>query len=198
MSNSFERPPFENTGEYNEELEKPPVLYHAVPYSQEEKVIDEFKPVSRHKDHENQMLFAATDKAAATMFLARSKDDWTAKSKFDDVYVMVIGDKERWKEGDKGGRIYALPSDTFICDESKGWGKNEWASSESVKPVADKTEEYSSATEAMMDNNVQVYFVDKEKLKKIHEADDRGLEYLKSIQSENQKREKNVLSLGNK
>jgi len=203
MSNSFERPSLEGENESGEKFEKPPILYHAVPNIEQEEIVEEFKPMSRHKDYESPAVFAATDKAAATMFLARSKDDWTAKSRFDDVYVMVIGDKDKWEKADRGGRIYALPSDTFSCDESKGWGKNEWASNEPVKPAADKTEEYSSALDAMIDNDVQVYFVDMEKLRELYqahdqEADDQVLEYLRSIQSENQKRGKNALPLEDK
>jgi len=72
MRNSFERPPSGESSEQNESLEKPAVLYHAVPYSEQDELVQEFKPVSRHKDYESPVVFAATDKAAATMFLARS------------------------------------------------------------------------------------------------------------------------------
>lgn len=45
----------------------------------------------------------------------------------------------------------------------------------------------------MIENGVQVYFVDKPTFKKIQGAEDHGLSILKTLESENQRRGKNVV-----
>ena len=47
----------------------------------------------------------------------------------------------------------------------------------------------------MLENKVQVYFIDQETYKKIQESDDDGLSILKNLESENQKTGINVLDL---
>lgn len=184
------------SSEQKEGREKPPKLYHASPFTRTREVITEFHPrPSRRDQTEDNVVFAATDKAAATMFLAESDDSWTQKSRFDDIYCMVIGDEERWQEADKGGRIYVLPSNNFSCDISKGWGKCEWVSPKPTKPIQEETEEYTSALDAMIAHGVQVFIVDADTFRQIKEAEDHGQSILEKTISENQKRGKNVFPL---
>lgn len=191
--------PISSWSEQNEQREKPPRLYHASPFTRTKEVITEFQPrPSRRDQSEGNVVFAATDKAAATMFLVESDDSWTQKSKFDDVYCEVIGDEKRWREADKGGRIYSLPTDNFSCDISKGWGKCEWVNPNPVQPMQEETEEYDSALEAMISHSVQVFMVDSDTFKKIRESEDHGWSILQKSTSENQRRGENVLPLEDK
>jgi hypothetical protein len=191
--------PASPSAEQNEQREKPSRLYHASPFTRTKEVITEFQPrPSRRDQAEGDVVFAANDKAGATMFLVESDDSWTQKSKFDDVYCEVIGDEQRWREADKGGRIYSLPGDNFSCDISKGWGKCEWVNPNPVQPIQEETEEYDSALKAMISHGVQVFMVDQDTFKQIRESEDHGLAILQKATSENQKLGEKVLPLEDK
>jgi len=196
MGEGFERVSRGAGREQDESREKLPVVYHAVSYTKTSELIEEFQPRSKHRDYpEEEVLFAANDKEAATMFLVDSDDSWVGKSRFGDVYCEIISDEERWREADKGGRVYALPAEKFVCEFQKGWGRCEVVSREPVKPIAMWTKEYDSAVDAMVGSGVQVYFVDKETFRDIRRAEDKGLSILRGMQSENQKRGVNVSPL---
>lgn len=173
-------------------LQKPKYLYHASQNSD----IDVLEPraESVRDPSEGPVVFATANLLYVTMFLVNSDDSWTVQGKFGGTFYKVISDKNRFLEADKGGTIYTLPNDTFYCDLEKGMGKEEWVSKEAVEPI--KKQYYHSGIEAMIDSGVQVYFVDKQTFQKIRQAEDQGLSILQSIQSENQKLNKNVLSLG--
>ena len=72
-------------------------------------------------------------------------------------------------------------------------GEFEWISRQSIKPTEKVV--YESALDAMIDNGVQVYFVDKETFEKIKESEDHGVGIIKTLESENQKRGVNIISL---
>ena len=69
---------------------------------------------------------------------------------------------------------------------------DEWYSKEKVKPL--RQIEYASALDAMIENGVQVYFVEPETFKKIREAEDHGFSIIKNLESENQRRKTNIVS----
>ena len=62
-------------------------------------------------------------------------------------------------------------------------GETEWISTKSVKPT--EKEEYESGLEAMLENRVEVYFVDKDTFKRINESEDYGFEILKTLTPKN-------------
>lgn len=172
--------------------QKPNFLYHA---SQNPDInVLEPHTESVRDPNEGPVVFATPNLPYVTMFLVNSDDSWTAKGRFNKTFYTVISDKNRFLEADKGGTIYTLPNDTFYCDLEKGMGRNEWVSKEAVKPI--KKQHYALGIEAMIDSGVQVYFVDKQTFQKIKQSEDHGLSILQSIQSENQKFNKNVLSFG--
>lgn len=171
--------------------EKPPFLYHGSPH----KDIEEFEPrISRGTGEEfGPMVYATPDLATASTFLAEVKKPWTA-GRFGDISFTIISvPREEFIRNDKGGHIYILPSDSFESDPKKGLGEYEWASKTSVKPT--KKIEYPSALDAMLENGVQVYFVDDVTYKQIEESKDHGFSILKNLESENQRRNINVKSL---
>jgi len=177
------------------EKEKPPFLYHA----SQNKNIEELKPqaISFRDPKEGAVVFASPDYALVTTFLIKTDESWTQIGKNNKVPYIIINDREHFMERDKGGTIYKLPNTSFNYDPGKGMGEYEWISREPIKPIEKK--DYGSALEAMIENGVQVYFVDKKTFDEL-ERTEKGEDYvklLKGLESENQKRGKNVLSFEN-
>lgn len=171
--------------------EKPPFLYHGSPH----KDIEEFEPrLSRGTEEKfGAMVYAAPDLATASAFLAEVKKTWSAGRFGDIFYVLIPLLREEFIKNDKGGHIYVLPSATFESDQKRGLGEYEWASKTRVKPT--KKLEYSSALDAMLENGVQVYFVDDTTYQKIKTSKDHGLSIMQNIESENQRRGMNFKPL---
>lgn len=181
----------ENFEKYSsaEKKEKPKFLYHGSPNRE----IEEFEPrAETFRDiDEGPKIFATPDKAYASMFIVPVDDRWAQIATFEGVNCIVISDKERFEELDHGSSIYTFSSETFNTDPEKSKTGREWTSDRNVKPI-DKTV-YESGLEAMIENGVQVYFVDKSTFEKIQRAEDYGLSILKRLKSENKRRGKNVI-----
>jgi hypothetical protein len=142
------------------ETEKPPVLY----FGSAQKNLEVIKPMPSARDPaEGEVVFAAREKPLATMFIVKSDDSWVIKGHWEGKYHIIISDEKRYRQADKGGAIYYLPSDSFFCDFGKGMGVHEWTSRQAVKPI--KKEIFSSGIEAMIQHGVQVRFVDRETFK---------------------------------
>lgn len=169
--------------------EKPEILYHASP----RRDIEEFQPRAEtvRDPEEGPLVFASPDAKAVTRFLVPVDDSWTQISTFNGIHTIVISDKDRFSRLDKGGAVYSLPPETFTHDETKS--KREWTSKFGVKPTAKL--EYTSGLEAMIDNGVQVYFVNEETFKQIRSSKDHGLKILEKIESENKKLGKNFVPI---
>jgi|SRR3989338_2422448 len=189
----MERPNFTEEDK-TEKKEKPSVMYHA----SHNHNITEFVPrQERVRDpEEGPVIFATPDKALASAFLIEGhNDDWTNIGFYNDIPVAIIcSSREEFIEKDKGGILYSLPSDTFDFDAHRGMGEREWSSHVSVKPV-DKIE-CLSTLDTMIENGVQIYFVDKQTFENINHADDHGFQILLGLKSENAHRGINVKSLG--
>lgn len=165
-------------------------LYHASENTDIE--ILEPKAITFRDKNEGPVVFATPDKAYASMFLTPTDDSWTIKSgyKFNEddekLWITIIGDEKRFRENDKGGAIYTLPKDTFLAEPKRN---SEWVSKTSVKPL--KKDIYTNSLDAMIDNNVIVYFVSPEKLEEIkkisHDSSER-FGVLKELESENERR----------
>jgi len=171
--------------------EKPPFLYHGSPY----KDIEEFEPrISKGTGEEfGAMVYATPDLATASAFLTEIQKEWSAR-RFGDTFCVIIPlSREEFIKNDKGGYIYILPSTTFESDPERGLGEYEWASKEKVKPS--KKIEYTSALDAMLENEVQVYFIDDKTFRQIKESNDHGFSILRNLKSENQRRDINIKSL---
>ena len=170
------------------EKEKPPFLYHGSLHGE----IEEFEPrVSKGSGEKyGELIYASPDLATASIFMAEVKGEWSAGRLGDISYVLIPVPRDEFIENDKGGHIYVLPSDTFSTEAGRGMGEYEWASTERVKPV--KNLEYHSALDAMLENGIQVYFIDKETHKQIKESKDHGYSILKGLNSENKQRGINV------
>lgn len=169
------------------EKEKPPFLYHGSPHK-----IEELEPQTKpHREkEEGELVYATSELTDAIMFL--QKTDLTGHFIINNekvAYVIVVGDREKFMERDRGGHVYVLPSDRFKPSPHKGMS-NEWVSKESVKPV--EVKEYNSALDAMIENGVQVYFLDKATYQQIRRAEDHGYSILKNLESENKRLNLNV------
>ncbi|MFC1751662.1 hypothetical protein ACFLY5_00765 [Patescibacteria group bacterium] len=177
---------------YGEDMEKPPVMYHGT--HKKEEGITELEPRGgRHRGRdEGKVLFATPDRVMASMFLAKGHNDNRTKiGKYNGTPVMVINeDRNEFIETDKGGTIHELPSDTFSCDKGTGLGELEWTSTKKVQPTG-KTE-YDSSLDAMIENGVQVFFVDAKTFEDIKsDKENHGVGILKDLESENQLTDKN-------
>ncbi len=174
---------------FSPEKKKPPFLYHASSNREIETLEPRAKSI--RDPEEGPVVFATPDLALATTFLvSEANDSWTQIGKINGVPYMVIRDKKHFMRRDNGGSIYKFKSDGFTSHPHKGMGDDEWVSKEPITPI-EKTD-VQSALEAMIENGVQVFFVDKGTFNKIkHSAD--WFETLKTLESENKRRGKNVV-----
>jgi len=160
---------------------KPTVLYHGSPHGG----IEELEPRSEktRDSNEGPVIFASPSLAIAITFTANTRASGFIN---DTPYVIIVGDREEFIRNDNGGHVYILPSDNFVFDHQKGMGMYEWTTKVKVRPI-DKIE-FSSSLDAMLENEVQVYFMEEETYKNLddHHA---GLE---KLESENQRRGVNV------
>lgn len=142
--------------------------------------------------YEGLVIFASSKLRLACMFMSPStRDSWTRKGSFGDVYYYVISDEKRFRDGDKGGSIYEVPSDTFYRVEGKGMS-TEFISQVEVSVV--KERDFDSTLDALLWCGVQVYFVTQEEFEKFGKSWEEGLALLKTLTSENQKQNKNIQS----
>lgn len=171
------------------ENEKLKYLYHASKNS----IIDVLVPQTKSWRDPNEwpVVFGTPNVQYVSMFLVKTDDSWSIKGRMNSIYYTVISDKSRFLNEDKWGTIYTLPNKTFYCDPKKGMGEQEWVSKDPVTPF--KKEHYKSGLDAMINNWVQVYFVDNETFLRIKKSKDHGLSILKSIESENKKLNRNIL-----
>ena len=169
--------------------EKPPMLYHGSAH----KGLEELQPQSRpHRAEEGELLYATPDMAISSIFLVEGAHYGCGK--FGNVpYAWIIADRDEFIRNDKGGHIYVVPSDSFEINRGRGMGNDEYASDKPVQPV--KAMEYSSAVDAMVENGVQVYFIDQETYEHVQMSKDHGYSIFNGIQSENQRRGTNVRQL---
>jgi len=169
-----------------EKKERPQIVYH----SSHNPDIEEFTPQDeRVRDsEEGPVIFATPSRALASAFLVEGhNDDWTQIGFYDNIPVVVIcSDREEFIKKDKGGTLYSLPSETFDFDPTSGMRESEWTSRSNVKPTG-KTS-YPSALDAMIENGVNVFFVDQKTFSEINEAEDNGASILLKLVSENKLR----------
>ena len=178
---------------FSPEKKKPPFLYHA----SANREIKTFEPRAKsiRDPEEGPVIFATPDLALATTFLvSEANDSWTQIGKMDGTPYMVIRDKKHFMRRDKGGSIYKFNSGGFTSHPHRGMGEDEWVSKDSVTPV-EKTD-IESALDAMIENGVQVFFVDKKTFNRIkHDAD--SFDIIRTLESENKRRGKNVVEFTN-
>lgn len=169
-------------------INKPKYLYHA----SQNRNIEIFEPraISVRDPNEGHVVFATPDIDLASVFLVPTNDSWCNSGLFGEIPYFVCSDEKRFKESDKGGAIYTLPSDTFENDPDRGLRSREWTSKIPVKPV--KKEIYESGLKQMIDSKIQVYFVSKDKFEEIKTSKDHGNKILRESVSENKKLNKNV------
>lgn len=162
-------------------MDKPSILYHASPHKRIS-VIEARNKTVRNLD-EGPVVFATPYIDYASCFIVNTDDNWTRISKFGQLgnfWNIIISDKQRFINLDKGGAIYELPPDTFYRDKTKGTIESEWVSKIPVKPI--KKRIYESGLKAMLINGVHVFFVSKEVFKQIKNSSDHGFSIIKRLQ----------------
>ena len=150
-----------------EQKEKPEVLYHASKTSG----IKEFIPNRGNfrDEDEGPVIFSTPSKALASMFLVEGHGDhWTRIGFYSGIPVMIINaERNAFIENDKGGTLYTFSSENFDFDPNKGMGDKEWTSHVPVVPTSETN--FQSSLDTMIENGVQVYFVDKKTFDEINQ-----------------------------
>lgn len=184
----MEGPTRNREGQNFEQKEKPSVLYIAAQTSG----LQELTPgEGRNRgEDEGAVIFATPNKELASIFLVEDhNDNWMQIGYFSGVpYVAICMSKDEFLERDHGGTMYEVPSDTFNFDPNLGMGDKEWTSREPVRPISETN--FPSALDAMIENGVNVYFVDQATFDAMNNADDHGFSILLSLTSENKLRNK--------
>jgi len=168
-------------------MKKPQYLYHGS--SVKDLKIVKPRRISFRDQYEGKLVFATPYRTFASCFIVNTDDSWVKISRFSDnpnkfcaQTIIIISDKRRFLANDKGGAIYTLPSDTFSTKSKKGAGFSEWTSAERVIPI--KSVSYKSGLEAMIENRVQVYFVDSYIFKQIEESKNNGRSIIQTLKPE--------------
>jgi hypothetical protein len=110
------------------------------------------------------------------------------------VVYYVCDNEAEFRLADQGGAIYELSSKGFTMDAVKGLGGHEWVTTEAVVPLSSRI--YDSALEAMISNEVQLFFVNPSQLDAIEAASDYGLSMLKALKPINYERRINYIPFG--
>lgn len=170
-------------------MEKPKILYHG----SSEIELGELRPHQRsfRDEHEGPLIFATPNKALATIFMAKEENSVRASGFMNDIlYAVICRNREDFIAEDNGGAVYELSSEHFSYDPHKGLREMEWTSKIPVKPISLVV--YDSVLQAMLESGVQVYFVAPPIIADISNSKDFGMEILRNIESENQRRQINV------
>lgn len=188
----MEKLPISREVEEKEKKEKPVVVYHGSSTPDLEELQPRKERVRDEK--EGRVVFGTADRAFASMFLGpRPDDSWSSKGSLNGVYYILIGDEKRYRREDKGGVIYEMPGEAFEHDPSRGM-ETEWVAKKSITPK--NKQQYPFALDAMIENGVQVYFVDERTLNEFKESvehsPDHGQSILENLESENQRRGVNI------
>ncbi len=183
----------ENQNSSFENRERPKTLFIGSHVSGLKEIIPT-KGNMRNKN-EGPVIFSTPDKALASIFLINDHNDsWTQIGYYGGTLSAVIRmNREEFLKRDNGGTVYEVPSDTFDFNPSLGMGDKEWTSSVSVKPNSEI--KISSVLDEMIENGVQVYFVDSFTFEEIKKAEDHGLSILLGLESENKLRGMNIKAL---
>ena len=147
-------PAFCSEVEFQTKNIQPTVLYHGSPV----RGIKTLKPKQKRtrKLGDGAVVFASPYIGFAAQFINRVDDRGSCGCSFGDGPFCFICNAGAWK--DFGGSIYEVPVDGFSFDPNKGRGRREWTSREKVRTL--KETRFESAKDAMIENNVQLFFVD--------------------------------------
>ncbi len=160
----------------------PGVLYHASP-NRNLTLLEPSNKTTRDIS-EGSLVFATPDKALASIFLVPTDDSWAIIGRFNDSnkltpWHLIVSNKRRFKKLDKGGAIYHLSAKGFSSTGEQGMGHIEWTSPHSARPI-DK-DGYDTATQAMEELGVNIYFVNRRTLTAIKKASDDGREIISTL-----------------
>ncbi len=156
-------------------MKNPKILYHAS-QNRNLKIIKPKNKSSRDKN-EGKVIFATSSKALASCFIVPTDDSWTNIGIKNGKTYILISDKKRFLELDKGGVIYSISSESFNFDENLGMKEMEWTSKKPIK-ILDR-EVFTSGLEAMKKLGVEIKFIDKKVFEKLNKEQIKISEVLK-------------------
>lgn len=161
-------------------MTNPELLYRGTP----NRNVSNFVPKERirHDFSEKLAVSATTDRAAATMFIVPIEDLKVVIGSFGGIHYYVYGGEQPFKDG--GGAIYTLNPEGFEYNPDIGI----WTSPKPVETISQ--EDIPSGLEAMIEDGIQVFFVDQETFNQFKESPDKRGEMLRNLTSENERRRK--------
>jgi len=161
---------------------KPGKLYTSSQVGKIKKLIPQ---KGRHRNaDEGNVIFATPDKALASIFLVKNNNDsWMEIGYFNDIpYTVINMDKKEFIENDCGGSMYEVASNKFRFEANLGMGDKEWISNDPITVLNEQN--YPSALNAMIENNVYVFFVKNETFTKIKRSKDHGFKIMSKLVAE--------------
>ncbi len=161
---------------------KPDKLYHGSNY----KIGETLKPLllkdSPDHIHNKAAVFATEKIDIAAMFMFPADILHSIGFENNIAYICIWGEAQEFKDKDPGGFVYVLPVESF----EKIGKEYEWQSFQEVSPL--ETKFYPSVISGMMENYVQVYFINDEIIfDQIVIQKNNRAPILKNIVSENEK-----------
>lgn len=161
----------------------PKYLYHGSSRS-DLKVIYPKKTLSKDK-YIGDFVFASHDKILAIMYMTVKGFYSLMSTDTTPPYIVICADENEYKQKDREVSIYNLPSDSFEESPQEELKEYEFVSHQQVVPESFET--YPNALTAFNQNNIDVYFVNKQVFDQIVEAGDKDRDkYLKSVAKYNQ------------
>lgn len=158
----------------------PKYLYHGSSQSGL-KVIHPKRALSKD-EYIGGFVFASHNKTLAIMYTTAKGFYSLMSADSSPAYIVICADENeyKYKQNDKEVSIYTLPSDSFEESPQEELQEYEFVSRQSVVP--ESFEIYPNALTAFSQNNIDVYFVNKQVFDQIIAArgEDRA-EYLKSV-----------------
>ncbi len=171
-------------------MEKPPYLYHGSSTGG----IEMFEPRSApERPNEPPLVYASPDVRTAEMSMLNGPEG--GGGIYDGIrYAYIVEPREVYLQKDQAGYIYKFSSDAFGRNHGLGLGDQEWVSDAPVAPTEVIT--YPSKLDRAVEQGVLVYFVTPEDAQRIEAAqsDPEQLgQVLRSLESENERREKGLI-----
>ena len=161
---------------------KPEKLYHGSPHRIDRPLKPALIQNSPEHVHDRPAVFGTERAAVAALFMFPSDTLASIGFEQDISYICIWGTAEEFAIKDKGGYLYTLPTETF----EKVGKEYEWQSFTAVEPIEIKS--YDSVIDGMMQNGVQVYFVNNNAIfDQIVNNKSHRSPILKTLTSENQK-----------
>lgn len=159
---------------------KPEKLYHGSERLIEESLQPKIEKKTLDHVHKKPAVFATERIDIAALFMFPIETLASIGFEENIAYICIWGTAEEFKNKDRGGFIYVLPSDSF----EKVGKEYEWQSFSAVEPIEVKN--FKSVINGMIECGARVYFInDDDIFDQIRDNKDNRMLTLKKLKPEN-------------